>query len=68
MSYRDDDSVLGWIFSLILYLMYLMFMAVVIFMIGFVTLMIGTSRGLVKGISHSLELYFGTLVEEIGER
>ena len=67
MSY-DDDNGWAWIFALILYLMYLMFMAVAIFMIGAVTLMIGASRGLVKGISHSLELYFGTLSEEIGDR
>lgn len=67
MAY-DEDNGWGWIFALILYIMYLSFMAMVFIMIGVVTLLIGTSRGLVKGISHSLELYFGTLAEEIGER
>lgn len=56
------------ILAIILYILYLMVMTVALLAIGFVTICIGTARGLVKGISYTLEIYFGTLIEELGER
>lgn len=36
--------------------------------IGITTTIIGIAIGMVKSISHALEIYFGTFFEEIGGR
>ena len=61
-------EIIGTILAVIGYLMYLFVMTAILFVIGFVTMTIGAAMGIVKGISYTLEAYFGTLIQEMGDR
>ncbi|MBR3894590.1 MAG: hypothetical protein IKJ35_05525 [Clostridia bacterium] len=61
-------EIIGHILMIILYICYLLFMTLLLIAIAAITTAVGVGMGLVKGINHALEIYFGTLIEEIGDR
>ncbi len=61
-------EIIGHILLILLYILYLIVMTVLLVAIAVITAIIGVGMGLVKGINHALEIYFGTLIEQIGER
>ena len=61
-------EIIGHILLILLYIAYLLLMTFLLFVIAAITAAIGCGMGLVKGINHALDIYFGTLFEQIGER
>ncbi len=59
---------MGYVLAIILYLLFLMVTTMALLALGTVTFIIGIAIGIVKGISHTLEIYFGTFFKEIGGR